>query len=150
MQKLTVHARRQLQALLVSMDPDQRAQGRALMYSLSWLERLHLVQWLLNPRRRQGRNQLSTHGFRLIELPALPLAGADLSSARLPGADLRNADLRAARLDCADLRFADLRGADLRGAQLECADLSGADLRNATLDETSLQTCWSDRMTRWE
>lgn len=147
--QLSRQAQRQLKALLISIDPDQRAQGRALLGTLSWLERLELVRWLLNPRRRSGRHVLSNTGFRLIELPSLELAGADLSSAALAGADLRGADLRDTNLDCADLRSADLRGADLRGATMDCTDLSGADLRNANLDGTDTSACWSDPLTRW-
>lgn len=147
--QLSRQARRQLKALLVSIDPDQRAQGRALLGALSWLERLELVRWLLNPRRRSGRHLLAPSGFRLIELPSLELAGADLSSAALAGADLRSADLRGANLDCADLRSADLRGADLRDATLDCTDLCGADLRGADLSGTDTSACWTDPLTRW-
>lgn len=149
MQVLSHQARRQLKALLVDADPTIRAQGRALLDALTWAERLDIVRWIFNPRRRRGRHVLSDIGSPLKELPGVQLLGADLSSASMAGADLRNADLRKAVLDCADLRGADLRGADLSHASVTCADFSGADLRGARLMGIDVRDCWSDLLTKW-
>jgi uncharacterized protein YjbI with pentapeptide repeats len=74
-------------------------------------------------------------------LDEAPLAGCDLSGARLRRCRFRGADLSRARLDMADLSYA-----DLTGAVIEQASLRGANLRRATLTRALLASACLDAM----
>lgn len=69
-----------------------------------------------------------------LVLLAPDLRGADLRYASLRGADLQQADFTHAHLGGTDLAGAVLQGADFTGAELDHANFRGADLRQANLD----------------
>lgn len=86
---------------------------------------------------REGRRL----DLEFCDLDEAPLAGRDLSGARLRRCRFRGADLSRARLEMADLSYA-----DLTGANLEQASLRGANLRRANLTRVFLAAACLDAM----